>query len=582
MRFSDDIIEEIRSRSSIVDVIGRYVHLEKKGQNYFGCCPFHSEKTASFSVTPKKDMFYCFGCGKGGNIFTFLMEYENLSFVEALEYLAKETGVELPKEAVSAEQQAAQQHRDRLFEMQKQAAGYFYYNLKSRSGERARAYFDRRGLSEQTIHSFGLGFANNYADDLYQFLKQKGFNDQELADGGLVSLKNGSQPKDKFWNRVMFPIMDVRGRVIGFGGRVMGDGEPKYLNSPETEIFIKNRNLYGIHKAKQTKDGSLLLCEGYMDVIAMHQAGFTNAVASLGTALTQGHASLMKKYAKAVYLLYDSDGAGVKAALRAIPILRDAGLLVRVVDMRPYKDPDELIKAIGADGLRERLQASLSSFYYETDHLQAEYRMDEPESRTAFIKALMEKVLQLEDELERQQYTEAVCKRYGIEQSSFVRLLKQKAAAGVTVPQTANLVRLSREQRIEAGLKKSQRLLLTWLVEQPKIYDFVKQYVSPDDFTYPLYHQVAIRLYEQLDSDCLRPAAILDHYQQSELAAEVAEIFHTSVALGAEGDKDRALRETVVKIKENSLDVKQQAGLSLPELQQMILQKKQLEELKKW
>ncbi|MDO5100954.1 MAG: DNA primase [Eubacteriales bacterium] len=582
MRYSDDVIEEIRSRSSIVDVIGRYVHLEKKGQNYFGCCPFHSEKTASFSVTPKKDMFYCFGCGKGGNIFTFLMEYENLSFIEALEYLAKETGVELPQEAISEEQLEAQKHRDRLFEIQKQAAEYFYYNLKGRNGERARDYFAKRGLDEQTIRGFGLGFANNYSDDLYQFLRQKGFDDRELADSGLVSLKNTTSPKDKFWNRVMFPIMDVRGRVIGFGGRVMGEGEPKYLNSPETEIFIKNRNLYGIHKAKQTKNGALLLCEGYMDVIAMHQAGFTSAVASLGTALTQGHASLMKKYAKEVYLLYDSDTAGVKAALRAIPILREAGLAVRVVDMRPYKDPDELIKAIGEEGMRGRLDGALSSFYFETDHLQAEYRMDEPESRTAFIKALMERILRLDDELERQQYTEAVCRRYGIEQSSFMRLMKQKAAAGVVPGPIVNLVRLSREQRIEAGLKKSQRLLLTWLVEQPKIFTFVKQYLAPDDFTYPLYHEVALGLFAQLEAGQVRPSAILDRYQESELASEVAEIFHTSVLLEAESDKDRALRETIVKIKENSLEAKQQAGLSIQQLQTVIKQKKQLEELKKW
>lgn len=313
--YSEDIVEEVRQRSDIVDVISRYVRLTKKGNSYFGLCPFHNEKTGSFSVTPGKQMYYCFGCGAGGNVFTFLMEYENFTFGEAMEVLAERAGVALPKQEYSSAQRAEADRRQRLFEINREAAKYFYVLLKNGRGERALKYFKQRGLSDETIRKFGLGYSDQYSDDLYRYLRGKGYEDEILKDSGLVAMDERRGGHDKFWNRAMFPIMDVHSKVIGFGGRVMGDGEPKYLNSPETKIFDKGRNLYGLNLARSTKQPQLLLCEGYMDVIALHQAGFDNAVASLGTALTSGHASLLKRYTKEVYLTYDSDGAGVKAAL---------------------------------------------------------------------------------------------------------------------------------------------------------------------------------------------------------------------------------------------------------------------------
>ena len=371
--YSDDIVEEVRSRNDIVDVISQYVRLQKKGSTYFGLCPFHNEKTGSFAVSPNKQMYYCFGCGAGGNVFTFLMEYENFTFGEAMESLAERVGVELPKREYTSAQRQEADKRARLLEINKEAARYFYSLLRSERGAHALSYFKKRNLTEETMQRFGLGYSDQYSDDLYRYLRKKGYEDEILKESGLVTIDERRGGYDKFWNRAMFPIMDVHNKVIGFGGRVMGDGEPKYLNSPETRIFDKSRNLYGLNIARSTKKDQLLLCEGYMDVIALHQAGFDNAVASLGTALTSGHANLLKRYTKNVYLTYDSDGAGVKAALRAIPILKEVGINTKVINMQPYKDPDEFISALGAEEYQKRIDQAENSFLFEIRMLERNY-----------------------------------------------------------------------------------------------------------------------------------------------------------------------------------------------------------------
>ena len=309
MRYSDDIIEEVRMKNDIVDVISQYVRLTRRGSSYFGLCPFHNEKTPSFSVTPSKQMYYCFGCGAGGNVYNFVMQYENYSFGEALSHLAERAGVELPKIEYSKEARAKAEKRATLLEINKKAAQYFYYQLRREGGKNAHDYLTGRGLSEETIRKFGLGYSDKYSDDLYKYLKSQNYSDDLLRESGLFNVDERQGMYDKFWNRVIFPIMDVNNRVIGFGGRVMGDGKPKYLNSPETRIFDKSRNLYGLNIARTTRKNYLILCEGYMDVISMHQAGFTNAVASLGTAFTSQHAALLKRYTDQVVLTYDSDGA---------------------------------------------------------------------------------------------------------------------------------------------------------------------------------------------------------------------------------------------------------------------------------
>ena len=357
MYYPDELIEEIRTRNDIVDVISGYVRLQKKGSSYFGLCPFHNEKSPSFSVSRQKQMYYCFGCGAGGNVFTFLMEYENFSFMEAVKFLADRAGIKLPEAEYSKEAKEKADLKASILEVNKKAARYYYIQLKSERGGKAYAYLRDRGLSDDTIKAFGLGYSNVFSDDLYKYLRGEGYSEELIRQAGLINTDEKKGVYDKFWNRVIFPIMDVNSRVIGFGGRVMGDAKPKYLNSPETVVFDKSRNLYGLNRARTSRKPYFLLCEGYMDVISLHQAGFTNAVASLGTALTPGHASLIKRYVKEVYLTYDSDDAGTRAALRAVPILREAGISAKVVRMDPYKDPDEFIKNLGAEEYEKRIQS---------------------------------------------------------------------------------------------------------------------------------------------------------------------------------------------------------------------------------
>ena len=315
MYYSDDMIEEVRTRNDIVDVISGYVKLQRKGSSYFGLCPFHNEKSPSFSVSPSKQMYYCFGCGAGGNVFTFLMEYENFTFPEAVKALADRAGMELPEMEYSEEAKQQRDLKTAVLEVNKMAAKYYYCLLRAPQGAKAMEYLKKRELSDETMRRFGLGYASQYSDELYRYLKQQGVSDALMKESGLMSVNERQGMYDKFWNRVMFPIMDVNGKVIGFGGRVMGDAKPKYLNSPETIVFDKSRNLYGLHIARTARKKYLIVCEGYMDVISLHQAGFTNAVASLGTALTSQHASILKRYTDEVILTYDSDEAGVKAAL---------------------------------------------------------------------------------------------------------------------------------------------------------------------------------------------------------------------------------------------------------------------------
>ena len=374
MYYPEELIEEVRTRNDIVEVISGYVRLQKKGSNYFGLCPFHNEKSPSFSVSPGKQMYYCFGCGAGGNVITFLMEYENQTFPEAVRTLAQRAGIALPEADDSKEARQADSRRAKLLEINKEAAKYFYYQLRTERGSVGMEYLRKRELSDETMNHFGLGYANKYSNDLIQYLKSKGYSEDLIRDAGLCNVDEKHGMYDKFWNRVMFPIQDINHRVIGFGGRVMGDGKPKYLNSPETEIFDKSRNLYGLNFARTSRKGNVILCEGYMDVIAMHQAGFTQAVASLGTAFTSGQASLLRRYANEILLSYDSDGAGVNAALRAIGILKEAGMTGRVINLEPYKDPDEFIKALGGEEFQKRLDHAENSFFFELRQLQKNYQ----------------------------------------------------------------------------------------------------------------------------------------------------------------------------------------------------------------
>lgn len=585
MRYSDDIIEEVRMKNDIVDVISQYVKLTRKGNSYFGLCPFHNEKTPSFSVTPSKQMYYCFGCGAGGNVFTFVMEYENFTFGEALKYLADRAGVELPKIEYSKEAKAKAEKKAQLLEINKQAAQYFYYQLRRENGRNAHKYLTGRGLSEETIRKFGLGYSDKYSDDLYKFLKSKNYSDELLRESGLFNIDERHGMYDKFWNRVIFPIMDVNNRVIGFGGRVMGDGKPKYLNSPETKIFDKSRNLYGLNIARTTRKSYLILCEGYMDVIAMHQAGFTNAVASLGTALTSGHASLLKRYTQEVLLLYDSDEAGVKAALRGIPILREAGVNSRVVSLKPYKDPDEFIRKEGPEAFEERLNRAMDSFMFRIHTAEDEFPMSEPQGQNRFFQQCAQMLLELGDGLERNLYIEAIVKeygRYGISVDDLRKRVNTLAMKGTPAEKRVQPKSTAAQQpKKESAAQKAQKLLLTWLVTYPGIFDTVEKYIKPEDFVIPLYRQVAQMLYHQHEEGDVNPAKLLNAFTDSEEQREVSSLFNATIHLENEEEQQRAFADTVLRIREESLKEKNRIldPSDMNGLLDIIKAKKELEDL---
>ncbi|MCI8270051.1 MAG: DNA primase [Lachnospiraceae bacterium] len=586
MYYPEEIVEEVRTRNDIVDVISGYVKLQKKGSNYFGLCPFHNEKSPSFSVSPQKQMYYCFGCGAGGNAITFVMEYESFTFPEALKFLADRAGVRLPEAEYSREEREKADRRLEILKINKVAANYFYYQLHQPQGRYGYEYFKKRGLTEETVRRFGLGYANKTSNDLYQYLKSKGYGDAILKDSGLVTMEERGA-YDKFWNRVMFPIMDVNSKVVGFGGRVMGEGEPKYLNSPETLVFDKSRNLYGLNYARTSREKYMLLCEGYMDVIALQQAGFVNAVASLGTALTAQHAVLLKRYTEQVILTYDSDGAGVKAALRAIPILKEAGISTKVLNMKPYKDPDEFIKNLGAKAFSQRIEEAQNSFLYEIEVLKREYQLEDPEQKTRFYHKVAQKLLEFEEELERDNYIQAVAREYMVPYEHLRRLVNRLGSMPGAVSKSAQdrqrepVREAERKKEKDDGNRRAQRLLLTWLIERPELFARIEGILTPEDFVEPLYHQTAELVFAGHRQGKVNPAEILNYFiNDEEQYREVAALFHARLEESLNNEEQKkAFSDIVYRVKKNSLEQASQKAADIGELQRIIREQAALKKL---
>ncbi len=581
MFYSEDIIEQVRTENDIVDVIGDYVKLQKKGSSYFGLCPFHNEKSPSFSVSPHKQMYYCFGCGEGGNVISFLMKYENYTFIEAMEVLANRAGIELPKMEYSKEQRREKDLKTKIIEINTEAAKYYHYLLKSKRGTVAYNYLTGRQLSDETIVRFGLGYSDKYSNNLYGYLKGKGYKDEELRETGLFTYDEKRGVTDKFWNRVMFPIMDANNRVIAFGGRVMGDGKPKYLNSPETKVFDKSRNLYGLNIARSSRKDYMLICEGYMDVISLHQAGFNNAVAALGTAFTSRHATLIKRYVKEVVLTFDSDGAGVKAALRAIPYLKDAGLSIKVLNMKPYKDPDEFIKALGKEEYENRIKNATNYFIFQVQVEQQNYNLEDPQEKTAFHKKVAEMLLDFKDEIERDNYLESVCKIFNIPREGLSKLVKKTGLTYVgKEDKTVDAPKVSTKVKKEEASVSAQRILLAYLLDKTKWFMKVAQVISPEDFIDPFYNKVASLFWEQMESGQGNPAQIMNHFEDEEEHKKVAQLFVSPIRANLTMDEqEKAINDAVMKIKKESLDHQAANASDISQLQSIIKEQNKLQKI---
>ena len=582
MYYPEELVEEIRVKNDIVDVISGYLTLQKKGGNHWACCPFHNEKTPSFSVSGNKQMFHCFGCGVSGNVYTFIMKYENYSFQEAAKMLADRAGVQLPEMEYNEEMRRRENKRARLLEVSKEAAKFFYYQLRSPRGKIGYDYLNQRGLSDETKHKFGLGYAGKSGAELVQYLRSKGFEDEVIKEAGLANYSEKRGLLSQFWNRVMYPIQDINHRVIGFGGRVMGEGEPKYLNSPETPIFDKRRNLYGLNFARTARSGNIILCEGYMDVIAMQQAGFTQAAASLGTAFTQEQAVLLRRYTDSVLFADDSDGAGVKATLRGIGILREAGLSAKVINMRPYKDPDEFMKALGKEAFEERIAQAENSFFFEIRILESRFDMNDPESKTKFHREIAKKLCEFTEDVERENYIQAVADKYFIGAENLRKLVTSYAAqTGLAKPVERPRTGVQQRNTPEEKARKSQRLLITWVTDEPSLYGKIKKYITAEDFTEEIYRKVAERLFQELEQGSYNPAGIISMFEDEEEQREAAALFHTNLPeLHTSQEREKAFHDIVLTVKKNSYEYyTAKLGADVNALNQVIEGKKALEEL---
>ena len=547
MTFSDQFLDEVRARNDIVDVVSRYTSLARRGSGYVGLCPFHNEKTPSFSVSQDRQFFHCFGCGVGGDVISFLMKIENLDFPDAVTQLAERAGLPLP--AVDEHTQQSRKRRERALALHTEAARYFHAQLHSAAGREALSYLTGRGLSAATITRFGLGFAPPGWDGLISAMAQLSFTKQELLDAGLaVSGKNGGI-YDRFRNRVMFPIIDVRGAVIGFGGRVMDDSTPKYLNSPETALFNKRRNLFALNLAKKSSAEAMILAEGYMDVIALHQAGFDSAVASLGTSLTEEQVKLISRYKKQVVIAYDSDTAGVRAATRAIELLRPAGVSVRVLRMKDAKDPDEYIKKFGREQIVRLLQQSEADCEYKLSSVRAKHELSTDEGRVAYLREAVGVLAGIMSPVEREIYIARVAKDAGVSAQAVTlevgRAHKKEMRRREREESHKNLAPVSAIQPKERAMRfdnprsaVAEEGVLAALVVRNDWIDPVAEQLSAEDFSSPMLAEIYQEILRQhQDGREVGAAGVL-----GALSPEAASHF-TGVLARAGEPKSDALRD---------------------------------------
>ncbi len=565
MFYSDDIVEEVRTRNDIVDVISEYTGLKKAGNSYKCCCPFHNEKTPSFTVSKEKQMYHCFGCGAGGNVYTFVMKYENFTFQEAIQFLAKRAGITLPEKELTPAEKAKIGKKQAILEANKMAAAYFHYLLtKTERGSNAYKYYRERGYTDETIMKFGLGYADIYSDDLYKFLKSKGFSEEVLRDAGLVEIDERRGVHDVFWNRVIVPIADINDKIIAFGGRVLGDGLPKYVNTKETDVFSKSRNLFAMNIARKSRRRGVILCEGYMDVIAQHQAGFDNAIASLGTAFTEAQAGLIKRYTGEVYLAYDNDEAGRKALMRAIEILRNHDMIQRVISLAPYKDPDEFIKNMGKEAYEERIRDAIPGRIFEIDRIASGYNLSDPDEKTKFMHSAATLLAGIEDPTERTNYIESVSNRYRCDTGELKKLVTKIGLAGLQEPKST----ATEERRKTVAVKdknpnmEAEEYLMSLMISNPELFGKLKDVISEEDFTEEGTGKVAAAVFAQYrEKGEVNPAAILNAFEDADLQERVTAMMTRTFDFetGPE-EMAKALTDIIKKVKINNIEKAQRSG----------------------
>lgn len=584
MAFPESFLQELKLRNDITELVSSYITLKRRGRNMVGLCPFHGEKTPSFNIYTENGSFYCFGCGVGGDVITFVMKMENLDYVDAVKFLAQRAGMDMPEDSYD---DSMSKLRTRVYEANREAARYYYKILYSPDGKNGLDYFHGRMLTDRTIRHFGLGFADDDWSSLSDYLIGKGFSKNELVAANLaVKQRNGNGIYDRFRNRVMFPIIDLRGNVIAFGGRIMTDEKPKYLNTSDTPVFKKSENLFSLNNAKNSGSRTLILCEGYMDVIAVNQAGFQNAVATLGTALTREQAMLMKRYADEVVICYDSDEAGQKATSRAIPILRNAGLLVRILTVPSGKDPDEFIKSKGADGpeaFRALVEKSGNDVEYRLQKLRSNYNLNTSDGKVQFLEEASKVIAAIYSPIERDVYISRLCKEFEISKDSFVRQVnsinrrKDRENAKKEVRRLQNDLsgrgdRIDTEHVKKPRSSSAEEALIAYLINNPDSVKYINERLSKDQFQNELMKRYFTYFSDRIGSG-LDPLNNLTADFSEDERSRVYKIMskHSAVA----GTR-RALDEYIQIINEESkkLNKKDISNMTAEEIQEYLNSKK--------
>ena len=519
MRYSEEILDEVRQSNDIVDVISQYVHLKRSGRNFFGLCPFHNEKSPSFSVSPDKQIFHCFGCGAGGNVFTFLMKIEGITFVEAVQTLAERSNIQLPTIENSADS-AKEELKAKVLKVNEFAAEFYHQNLYKPEAKIAQEYVKKRKLSNEILKSFKIGFSGRF-DELYQALHKQGFQDKEILETGLVNKNDNGRYIDRYRNRLMFPICDARGRVIAFGGRVLDDSKPKYINSPENIVYSKGRNLFGLNVAKKGDLKRILIVEGYMDVISLHQRGITNVVGALGTALTQQQGWLLRKNSEKIILGFDSDGAGQTAIVRSVEILKNMGCDIRILQMEGAKDPDEYVIKYGNARFNNLMDKAISIVEFKAKMLKQNLNLENATDKIKFLNEIAKLISSIDNTIEKEVYIEKIAKTYDISKEAIYaevnKLSYSKLKGEKILEKTKPVLKKTEEKVVSEAIKNRENTILSLLLTGDlNIFQIIKQNIQPEDLKYELNSKIFKKLYEEFEKGNSNINSIIDMLSEEE------------------------------------------------------------------
>ena len=577
-RYSDEVINDVRQSNDIVDVISQYVHLKRSGRNFFGLCPFHNEKSPSFSVSPDKQIFHCFGCGVGGNVFSFITQIEGINFVEAVQMLAERANIQLPTLQDNGDSQR-EELKAKVYKVNEFTAEFYHQNLYKPQAKMAQEYVKKRQLSNETLKSFKIGFSGKF-DELYQELKKQGFGEREILESGLVNKNERGQYIDRYRNRLMFPICDARGKVIAFGGRVLDDSKPKYINSPENVVYSKGRNLFGLNVAKKGDLKRILIVEGYMDVISLHQRGITNVVAPLGTALTEQQGWLLRKNSEQIILSFDSDEAGLKAKLRALDILQNMGCDLRILQMEGAKDPDEYIIKYGNARFNNLVDKALSIIEFKVKILKKDLNLENTNDKIKFLNEIAKLISNVNNTIEREVYIEKIAKEYDISKEAIYAEVNKLTYKNVKTEKVLEkpkpvVTHIKREEKVisEAVKRRENTVIALLLMGDLNIFEILRQNIKVEDFQDEVNKKIAQKLYEEFEKGNSNINSIidtLDQDHQNQITMIMAEDYEIE-------DLEKAIDDIIQAYKRDKLNNRKLEILELLEKTSNIEEKKELE-----